>query len=194
MPLQRLFDLAVAIPLTLVALPVCALLLVAIRLESPGNPLFVQTRVGKRQRPFSMLKLRTMRAGTANVASHEVGAASITRLGGWLRRLKLDELPQLWNVLAGDMSLVGPRPCLPNQHELVAEREKRGIFALRPGVTGPAQLAGIDMSEPERLARYEAEYFSLDRPLGDIQLLVSTALGGGRGDAVTAAKNEARDG
>ena len=193
MPLQRLFDLAVAIPLALVVLPACALLLVAIRLESPGNPLFVQTRVGKGRQPFAMLKLRTMRSGTANVASHEVGAASITGLGGWLRRLKLDELPQLWNVLVGHMSLVGPRPCLPNQHELVAEREKRGIFALRPGVTGPAQIAGIDMSEPKRLASYEADYFTVQRPFGDIRLLVSTALGGGRGDAVTAARDPARE-
>ncbi|WP_379548587.1 sugar transferase [Qipengyuania sp. DSG2-2] len=188
MPFQRLFDLLVAVPLALVVLPVCLLLLVAIRLETPGSPLFVQRRVGKGQAPFDMLKLRTMHTGTANVASHQVGAASITRLGALLRRLKLDELPQLWNVLAGHMSLVGPRPCLPGQAELVAERASRGLFALRPGVTGPAQIAGIDMSDPVRLATYEAEYFTVDRPLGDVRLIVSTALGGGRGDAATVAK------
>ena len=186
MPLQRLFDLLVSLPLALVVTPVCLVLLVLVRLESAGSPLFVQQRVGKGQQPFAMLKLRTMHTGTANVASHQVGAASITRLGAVLRRLKLDELPQLWNVIAGHMSLVGPRPCLPSQHELVAERAKRGIFALRPGVTGPAQIAGIDMSDPVRLATFEEQYFSVDRPLGDVRLLVSTALGGGRGDAVTA--------
>ena len=183
MPFQRLFDLLVAVPLAIVVLPVCLVLLLAIRLETPGSPLFVQTRVGRERREFAMLKLRTMQLGTANAASHEVGAASITRLGAWLRRLKLDELPQLWNVLAGHMSLVGPRPCLPSQSQLLAERSARGLFAIRPGVTGPAQLAGIDMSDPERLARYEAAYFTKDRPLGDVRLLLGTALGAGRGDA-----------
>ena len=193
MPFQRLFDLAVAIPLALVIAPVCLILLVMIRLETQGPPLFVQERVGRNRQPFSMLKRRTMHTGTANVASHQVGAASITRLGGWLRRLKLDELPQLWNVLAGHMSLVGPRPCLPSQEQLVSERARRGIFALRPGVTGPAQIAGIDMSDPVRLAAYEEAYFIVRRPLGDIRLLVSTALGSGRGDAVTASGSDTEE-
>lgn len=188
--MQRVFDLLVSLPLAIVIAPVCLVLLAAIRLESAGSPLFVQQRVGKDRKTFAMLKLRTMHTGTANVASHQVGASSITRLGGILRRLKLDELPQLWNVIAGHMSLVGPRPCLPSQDDLVAEREKRGIFALRPGVTGPAQIAGIDMSDPVRLATYEHAYFSVDRPLGDIRLLVTTALGGGRGDAVTAGASD----
>jgi O-antigen biosynthesis protein WbqP len=158
-------------------------LLAAIRLESPGAPLFVQRRVGRGQRPFAMLKLRTMRAGTANAASHEVGTATVTRLGALLRHLKLDELPQLWNVIAGDMSLVGPRPCLPNQPELVAARARRGLYAIRPGVTGPAQLAGIDMSDPERLAAYEEAYYGAPRAVADWPLLWRTLAGGGRGDA-----------
>jgi O-antigen biosynthesis protein WbqP len=187
-PLQRLVDLAIALPLLAVAALPCLLLLLAIRIESPGNPLFVQQRVGRGQRNFAMLKLRTMRQGTANVASHQVSASSITRLGGLLRRLKLDELPQLWNVVAGSMSLVGPRPCLPNQTELVAEREKRGLFAIRPGVTGPAQIIGVDMSQPVRLAEVEAEYFGKPRPFGDFALMVQTFLGGGRGDAVLASE------
>jgi lipopolysaccharide/colanic/teichoic acid biosynthesis glycosyltransferase len=182
-PLQRAFDLAIAVPAALVAVVPCLLLLAAIRLESPGSPLFVQRRVGRGQRPFAMLKLRTMRAGTANAASHEVGTASVTRLGGLLRHLKLDELPQLWNVIAGDMSLVGPRPCLPNQAELVAARARRGLYAIRPGVTGPAQLAGIDMSDPERLAAYEEAYYGAPRSVADWPLLWRTLAGGGRGDA-----------
>lgn len=181
---QRFMDLAVAVPLLVVATPVLLVLLTAIRIESPGAPLFVQQRVGKQGRIFSMLKLRTMRAGTPNRASHQVAPSQITGLGGLLRRLKLDELPQLWNVLAGQMSLVGPRPCLPNQHELLAERAARGLLAIRPGVTGPAQLVGLDMSDPVRLAEAEAAYFSRSRAISDdVGLIVRTLIGGGRGDA-----------
>lgn len=181
--LKRAIDLAVSILLAPIALPVCLILLALIRAGSPGSPLFVQTRIGRNQRPFRMLKLRTMSADTENVASHLVTRAKITRLGQVLRRLKLDELPQLWNVATGSMSLVGPRPCLPTQGELITEREKRGVFAFRPGVTGPAQIMGIDMSEPERLAKVEAEYFHKATPFEDVALILRTALGRGSGDA-----------
>jgi O-antigen biosynthesis protein WbqP len=187
---QRLFDMMVALVLLVVAGPLCLMLLIAIRIESPGNPLFVQIRVGRGQIPFRILKLRTMHNGTANVASHHLSASSITRLGKFLRRFKLDELPQLWNVLTGDMGLVGPRPCLPGQTELVGERAARGLFAIRPGVTGPAQVAGVDMSEPVRLAEVEAAYYSRSRPMGDFALLLRTLLGRGKGDAVTAGDHD----
>jgi lipopolysaccharide/colanic/teichoic acid biosynthesis glycosyltransferase len=182
-PFQRVFDLAIALPLALAVFLPCLVLLAAIRLESAGSPLFVQTRVGRGQRPFAMYKLRTMGADTAHGASHEIGTASITRLGAILRRLKLDELPQLINVIRGDMSLVGPRPCLPSQTALVNARERLGLYAIRPGVTGAAQLAGIDMSDPERLAAVEAEYYATERPVGDWPTLWRTFAGGGRGDA-----------
>ena len=185
-PFQRLFDLAIALPLALVALVPCLALLVAIRVESAGSPLFVQTRVGRGRRPFAMYKLRTMAADTADGASHEIGTATITRTGAVLRRLKLDELPQLINVIRGDMSLVGPRPCLPAQEALVAARDRLNLYAIRPGVTGPAQLAGIDMSDPERLAAVEAEYYASRRPIGDWPMLWRTFTGGGRGDAAAA--------
>ena len=185
-PLKRAIDLAVAVPLAIVAAPVCAVLLVLVAMESPGSPLLVQRRVGQGQRPFSMLKIRTMQRDTPHVASHDVGHSSITRLGGILRRLKLDELPQLFNVITGSMSLVGPRPCLPNQTVLIDERERRGVFRLKPGVTGPAQLMGIDMSTPERLAEVEANYFAQSTPLGELTLIASTFLGKGQGDAVRA--------
>jgi len=182
-PLQRAFDLAIAVPAAVATIVPCLLLLAAIRLESPGSPLFVQQRVGRGRVTFRMLKLRTMRQGTVHAASHEVGTASVTRLGAVLRRLKLDELPQLWNVIAGHMSLVGPRPCLPVQADLVAARDRRGLLAIRPGVTGPAQLAGIDMSDPERLAAYEEAYYGGPRAVADWPLLWRTLAGGGRGDA-----------
>ena len=182
---KRAFDLAVAIVLAPIALPLCLILLVAIRLESPGAPLFVQERVGRDRKPFRMLKLRTMRSDTEHAASHLVGAAQITRLGAILRKLKLDELPQLANILSGSMALVGPRPCLPNQDELIEEREKRGVFAVRPGVTGAAQIRGIDMSEPARLAEADARYIENANFFGDLSIIVRTATGGGRGDAAT---------
>jgi lipopolysaccharide/colanic/teichoic acid biosynthesis glycosyltransferase len=188
-PLKRAIDLVVAVPLAIAAAPMCLLLLGVVALESPGSPLLVQQRVGRAQRPFRMLKIRTMKRDTPHVASHDVGRTSVTRVGAVLRRLKLDELPQLLNVIGGSMSLVGPRPCLPSQTVLIAERERRGVFALKPGVTGPAQLMGIDMSTPERLAEVEAEYFSKSTPLGEIGLIARTFAGKGQGDAVRPAGN-----
>lgn len=181
--MKRAADYAIALPAALVALPLCLLLVILIRLESRGNPLFVQWRVGRHRKPFRMIKLRTMKADTAHLPSHEVGAASITRLGRLVRKLKLDELPQLWNVLAGSMSIVGPRPCLPTQRELIEAREARGLFAFLPGVTGPAQLIGVDMSDPERLAEVEAGYFGKATLGGDLAIIARTFLGGGSGDA-----------
>ncbi len=157
--------------------------LIAIRLESSGAPLFMQTRVGKGQRPFTLLKMRTMTKDTESLGSHEVSVSQITQLGHFIRRTKLDELPQVWNVLLGQMSFVGPRPCLPNQLELVTERMARGVFNVRPGVTGPAQLAGIDMSTPQRLAEADAAYIANRTILGDLKLLMITATGKGKGDA-----------
>lgn len=181
--LKRMIDIVICLALLPLALPLCLLLLVAIRVESRGWPLFVQQRVGRQQRPFHMLKLRTMVSETAHLPSHEVGRDRITRLGIVLRRLKLDELPQLLNVLAGSMSLVGPRPCLFSQKELIEARQARGIFAFRPGVTGPAQLLGIDMSEPERLAEVEAGYFHKATLAKDFRMMLRTVFGGGSGDA-----------
>ncbi len=177
-------DLAFAVPLAIVALPICLALMVLIRLESPGAPLFVQERVGRGKKPFKIYKLRTMVEGTPDIASHHANSVSITLLGRALRRLKLDELPQLLNVIAGSMSLIGPRPCLYSQTELIAERDKRNLYALRPGVTGPGQLRGIDMSTPALLAEIEAQYFASHSVVRDLDLLFRTVLGGGTGDAV----------
>ena len=181
--LKRAIDLALCVAVLPLALPLCLLLLAAVRIESRGAPLFVQVRVGRHQRPFRLLKLRTMAADTSDLPSHEVDPAHITRVGAWLRRTKLDELPQLLNVIAGSMSLVGPRPCLYSQVELIAEREKHGLFRYRPGVTGPAQLLGIDMSQPRLLAEAEANYFRAAGAIDDVALILRTALGGGSGDA-----------
>ena len=160
------------------------LLVLAVRLTSPGPGLFAQTRVGRGERAFTCYKLRSMHLATPHAATHETAASAVTGLGRWLRRLKLDELPQLWNVLRGEMSLVGPRPCLPSQHALIAERRARGVFALRPGITGLAQVRGIDMSDPERLAKVDADYAAQVSLRLDLALLVRTVLGGGSGDRI----------
>jgi O-antigen biosynthesis protein WbqP len=148
------------------------------------SPLFMQERVGRHQRPFVLVKLRTMRVGTASVASHLASSSAITPLGALLRRTKLDELPQLWNVLLGDMSLVGPRPGLFNQHELTAARDAHGVFAARPGITGLAQVNGIDMSTPELLAQTDAQMLRELNIESYFKFILLTVTGKGFGDRV----------
>ncbi len=148
------------------------------------SPLFRQQRVGRQQKPFVLVKFRTMRPGTAHVASHLADAAAITPLGSFLRRTKLDELPQLWNVLKGEMSLVGPRPCLPSQAELIAAREQLGVYRVRPGITGLGQLSGIDMSTPDLLAQTDAKMMNTMTLGNYLRYLVQTVAGKGEGDAV----------
>lgn len=180
---KRLFDIGLALVLLPLAVMLCLPAAVAIRLETPGHPLFAQVRVGRRQRPFVLWKLRSMAKGTACVASHKVAPKAVTRIGGLIRRYKIDELPQIWNVLRGDMSFVGPRPCLPSQSELIAARAARGVFDVHPGITGLAQLRGIDMSTPRRLAQTDAAYLARQSFTGDLRLILGTVVGRGWGDA-----------
>lgn len=182
--LKRAFDISAAVfGLLVFALPMLALGLL-IRRESPGPAIFRQMRVGQHEATFRCYKLRTMADDAPNVPTHEASSHAITPLGLRLRRLKADELPQLWNVLKGEMSLVGPRPCLPSQTALIEARRRRGVFALRPGVTGLAQIEGIDMSDPERLARRDADYLRDRTFLLDLRILLATVFGRGRGDRV----------
>jgi lipopolysaccharide/colanic/teichoic acid biosynthesis glycosyltransferase len=125
-----------------------------------------------------------MKPDTASVASHLADTSSITPLGRFLRRTKLDELPQLWNVLKGEMSLVGPRPCLFNQAELIEEREKRGVLAVRPGITGLAQINDIDMSTPRLLAETDAKMMASMSIRNYFFYIIMTVLGKGAGDRV----------
>jgi O-antigen biosynthesis protein WbqP len=179
--MKRAFDVSACALFLLFCWPILLIIIVAIRLQSPGSAIFSQIRVGKDGRPFTCYKLRTMYSETANVPTHEVKASSVTALGGHLRRFKIDELPQLWNVLAGDMSLVGPRPCLPSQIELVEARRRLGVLEVRPGITGLAQVRGIDMSDPNRLAEIDARYVRTQSLLGDFRLIWATLRGRGVG-------------
>ncbi len=176
--MKRALDLALAVPLALLACPIVLAAAIWIRLTSPGPAIFAQRRIGKDEKPFGCLKLRTMYLDTRPLPTHEVGEDAVTKAGRILRDLKLDELPQLWNVLKGEMSLVGPRPCLPSQQELIERRRALGIYSLRPGITGLAQVEGIDMSDPKRLAEKDAEYLRKRTLRVDMEIVLMTLAGG----------------
>lgn len=160
------------------------LLLFVLGIFDTGQPLFFQTRVGRNQKPFILVKYRTMRPAVESVATHLVDPNAVTKIGAFLRRTKLDELPQLWNVLLGDMSLVGPRPCLFNQSELIAERAARKVFDARPGITGLSQISGIDMSTPVLLAETDAKMLAGLNLTKYFKYIFSTLCGAGAGDRV----------
>jgi O-antigen biosynthesis protein WbqP len=176
----------------LVFWPILLMVFVAVRLSSPGPAVFAQVRVGRNEQPFTCYKLRTMYVGTASLPTHQVQASSVTPLGEYLRRFKVDELPQLWNVLLGDMSLVGPRPCLPSQNELVEARRRLGVFDATPGITGLAQVGGIDMSDADRLAKVDAQYVRGRSLAGDLKLIWATLRGQGVGIDQVLVDNDAR--
>ena len=183
----RSFDVFFSLVGLVLGLPVL-LILWMIGLVDTGSPIFRQQRVGRNQKPFTLVKFRTMKKDTASVASHLASADAITAFGHFLRRTKLDELPQLWNVLKGEMSLVGPRPCLFNQTELIAERESRGVYAARPGITGLAQINDIDMSTPELLAETDKRMLDSLSSGAYFKFIFLTVAGKGAGDRVSGAK------
>jgi len=171
---RRLLDLLVAAPLLVVSAPLLLLALIAIRLETPGRPLIAQQRVGRDGVLFECFKLRTMHRQARLGPTHEISGDMVTALGRVLRRTGVDELPQLWNVIRGEMSLIGPRPCLPLQRELIELRRRYGVLALRPGISGLAQVFGVDMAEPEVCARIDALYLKRRSMRLDLGLLVLT--------------------
>jgi len=179
----RFFDFAFSLLGLVVGSPVL-LVLTLIGLFDTRSPIFRQVRVGRHQQPFTLVKFRTMKVDTASVATHLASSASITRFGHFLRKTKLDELPQLWNVLKGDMSLVGPRPGLFNQEELTAERAKRGVFDVRPGITGLAQVSEIDMSTPALLAETDQKMIRSLTLADYFKYIFMTVAGKGAGDRV----------
>ena len=149
-----------------------------------GSPIFIQERVGKNKRPFNLIKFRTMRIETESVASHLASSSSITRFGFFLRKSKIDELPQLINVFKGDMSLVGPRPNLFNQEELIAERDALGVYEVLPGVTGLAQIQNVDMSTPKLLAETDKRMINDMNITNYFKYILMTVTGSGSGDAI----------
>lgn len=179
----RLLDLSLSFLGLLIGFPLL-ILLTLIGLLDTGSPIFRQERIGRNKQPFTLIKFRTMSKDTESVASHLASSSSITQFGHFLRRTKLDELPQLWNVLKGEMSLVGPRPGLFNQEELTAAREVKGVFDVRPGITGLAQINEIDMSTPELLAETDAKMIKTLSLRNYFQYILMTVTGKGSGDRV----------
>lgn len=174
--MKRAFDLAASVALALLLAPLLLLVALAVRLTSPGPALFRTQRVGRGNELFTMYKFRTMRTDTPQVATHLLADPShyLSPVGGFLRRTSLDELPQLFNVIKGDMSLVGPRPALFNQDDLVALRTARGVHELLPGVTGWAQVNGRDeLSIPSKV-ELDAEYLARRGFLFDLRILALT--------------------
>lgn len=181
--LIRIFDLVFALLGLFFGAPIFVILIV-IGLLDTGSPIFQQERVGRKKEPFTLVKFRTMKIDTASVASHLANSSSITFFGHFLRRTKLDELPQLWNVLKGEMSLVGPRPGLFNQEELTEARERLGVFSVRPGITGLSQVNEIDMSTPELLAETDAKMIAGMSVSNYFKYIFLTVAGKGSGDRV----------
>jgi O-antigen biosynthesis protein WbqP len=176
--LKRALDIAGGLVGLVLLSPLFLGLAIAVRLGSPGPSLHWSRRVGRRNRIFAMPKFRTMRTGAPDVATHLLDDANewVTPLGRFLRRSSLDELPQLWSVLKGDMSLVGPRPALFNQDDLVMLRTEAGVDALRPGLTGWAQINGRDELPIGEKARLDREYLERMSIAFDLRILAQTAL------------------
>lgn len=181
--MTRFFDIIFSFFGIIILSPIL-LLVIAIGFFDTGSPIFRQERVGKGKKPFRLIKFRSMYLNTKSVATHLAKASSITKFGAFLRKSKIDELPQLFNVLFGDMSLVGPRPNLYNQKELLLERGKLGVYNVRPGITGLAQINKIDMSTPQLLAEIDAKMIQDFKTVDYFKYILFTVFGKGFGDRI----------
>ncbi len=179
----RILDLLLAIIGLIVTCPVL-LIVTAIGFFDTGSPIFMQTRVGKNKKAFTLIKFRTMSVETKSVASHLADTASITKIGSFLRKSKIDELPQLINVIKGEMSFVGPRPNLFNQKELITARDFLSVYDVLPGITGLAQVSAIDMSTPYILAETDKKMIESLSIRNYLKYIVLTVLGSGFGDRI----------
>lgn len=179
----RFFDLLFSVLGLVLSSPIIILVFI-FGLFDTGSPLFIQERVGLNKTPFKLIKFRTMVQNTKSIATHLANPTSITKFGAFLRKTKLDEIPQLWNVIIGDMSLVGPRPNLYNQMELIKERNSLGIYNVLPGITGLAQINKIDMSSPKLLAQTDHTMISTMSTFNYFKYIFATLVGKGFGDRV----------
>lgn len=171
---KRVFDILASGLAILVLSPLLLVTALLIRLEDGGPALFRQARVGRDGDPFTVLKFRSMRVGSANVPSAQGAALPITRIGRFIRRTNIDELPQLFNILRGDMSVVGPRPPIPAQETLVAARRANGALAVRPGLTGLAQIESYDGMPESEKAEWDGRYASRVTLAGDLGIILRT--------------------
>lgn len=181
--MTRIFDTLFSF-LGLVLLSPILIILLIIGYFDTGSPIFRQERVGRNKQSFKLMKFRSMHVKAPSVATHLASTSSITPIGSFLRKSKLDELPQLWNVFVGDMSLVGPRPNLFNQEELIHERDSRGVYSVLPGITGLSQINKIDMSTPQLLSETDAKMIQELNTLGYFKYIFLTVFGKGFGDRI----------
>jgi len=181
--MYRFFDFFIAFIGAVILMPI-GLIIMCIGYFDSGSPIFLQERVRRNKNPFTLVKLTTMKKDTAASLPHLASSSSITPFGGFLRKTKLDELPQLFNVLKGDMSLVGPRPGLFNQLELTQARDARNIYDVRPGITGLSQIKEIDMSTPELLSDTDKEMITTMSIANYFKYILMTVAGKGAGDRV----------
>ena len=179
----RILDILFSLIGLLFGLPVLIIITVFGFFDS-GSPFFRQERVGRNMKPFSLIKFRTMYINTSSVATHLVNSSSITPLGNFLRKRKLDELPQLWNVLKGDMSLVGPRPSLFNQKDVIKARFLLDVYSVRPGITGLSVINNIVMDTPKLLAQTDAKMIVSLSVAKYFEYIFLTVKGKGQGDRV----------
>lgn len=173
---KRVLDVVLSLIGIVFAAPIIMIAIIIVRINSIGPGILIQSRIGREGKLFDCYKIRTMYVDTPALPTHETSASYITPIGHKLRKYKIDELPQLINVLKGDMSLVGPRPCLPNQIALIKLREEEGVLKIRPGITGLAQVLNVNMTDPKLLSSIDAEYAHERTLLGDIQIIVRTIL------------------
>ena len=176
--MKRLFDLAMALGAALFLAPLIVITVLAVRLTSPGPTLYWSNRVGRHNRIFKMPKFRSMRIETPAVATHLLQNPEqwLTPIGSFLRKSSLDELPQLWNIVKGDMSFVGPRPALFNQDDLIALRTEKGVHELTPGLTGWAQVNGRDELPIPQKVQLDVEYLQRRSLFFDLKILWLTVL------------------
>ena len=176
-PIKRLFDVCIAsVGLLFAALPML-LIAVAVRADSSGSAVFRQKRIGRNGKPFTCYKFRTMKKsapGSIATGALEDADAYITKTGRFLRKTSLDELPQLWNILKGDMSLIGPRPLIPEETQVHEGRLRAGVYALRPGLTGYAQINGRDLVSAEEKVRMDTQYLQNFSLKTDVEILFKT--------------------
>ena len=185
--MKRIFDLLLALTAAVVLAVPVLLVAMAVRLTSPGPALYWSDRVGRHNKIFKMPKFRSMQVGTPAVATHLLAdpKAHLTPIGSFLRKSSLDELPQLWSIWVGDMSFVGPRPALFNQHDLIELRTQRGVHELVPGLTGWAQINGRDELPIPDKVKLDAEYLQRQSLGFDIRILWLTLVKVLRRDGVT---------
>ena len=179
----RLLDIFIASLAFFTLLPLIIFVYCLIYLENK-SPIFKQVRIGKNKVKFTLIKFRTMKIGTESLATHLTDSKKITKIGRLLRKTKLDELPQLLNVIRGDMSLVGPRPCLPSQFELINRRSELNLYNYLPGITGLSQIMGIDMSDPSLISKTDYKMMRKLSLHSYFYYLLLTFFGKGFGDRV----------